>query len=256
MSRPPRTTPKGDRTIRATVVVAVCMVSLMATYVSYSHGYELARDSGEGKNRAWAFPLTVDGLIFSASMVILRASRHDIKPPKAAWFALCTGVAGTLFANVMHGVPYGPVGVLVSTWPAIALVLSFEMLMRLFRPAQRSVPIQAPGQPPAVPPVVHNRAVPAPKEIDAPVPDAQPAQVHPTPAPVPLLKAVPDPTRDDDRYTRGVQLYLESMRRNEPMSQSALARELGMKNRKLAARIIEEVSQGVHDSVPASQTAN
>ena len=36
-------------------------------------------------------------------------------------------------ANLAHGVGHGPVGALVSAWPAQALVGSFELLMMLIR---------------------------------------------------------------------------------------------------------------------------
>jgi len=36
-------------------------------------------------------------------------------------------------ANLAHGVGHGPVGALVSAWPALALVGSFELLMMLVR---------------------------------------------------------------------------------------------------------------------------
>ena len=39
----------------------------------------------------------------------------------------------TVGANLAHGVGHGPVEALVSSWPALALVGSFELLMMLIR---------------------------------------------------------------------------------------------------------------------------
>ncbi len=39
----------------------------------------------------------------------------------------------TVGANLAHGVGHGLVGALVSAWPALALVGSFELLMMLIR---------------------------------------------------------------------------------------------------------------------------
>ena len=39
----------------------------------------------------------------------------------------------TVGANLAHGIGHGPVGALVSAWPALALVGSFELLMMLIR---------------------------------------------------------------------------------------------------------------------------
>ena len=50
----------------------------------------------------------------------------------AAW-SLGTGIVATVGANLAHDVGHGPVGALVSAWPALALVGSFELLMMLIR---------------------------------------------------------------------------------------------------------------------------
>jgi hypothetical protein len=39
----------------------------------------------------------------------------------------------TVGDNLAHGVGHGPIGALVSAWPALALVGSFELLMMLIR---------------------------------------------------------------------------------------------------------------------------
>ena len=43
------------------------------------------------------------------------------------------GIVATVGANLAHGVGHGPVGALVSAWPALELVGSFELLMMLIR---------------------------------------------------------------------------------------------------------------------------
>jgi Protein of unknown function (DUF2637) len=75
----------------------------------------------------------VDGLILAASMLILDASRrHHPVPPLARW-CLGAGIAATIGANLAHGLGHGPIGALVSAWPALALAGSFELLMTLIR---------------------------------------------------------------------------------------------------------------------------
>ncbi len=44
----------------------------------------------------------------------------------------------TIGANLAHGLNHGPIGALVSAWPALALVGSFELLMLLVRTHQRA----------------------------------------------------------------------------------------------------------------------
>jgi len=78
-------------------------------------------------------PFTVDGLIWAASMVVLDASRRGQPVPRLAAWSLGTGMVATVGANLAHGVGHGPVGALVSAWPALALVGPFELLMMLIR---------------------------------------------------------------------------------------------------------------------------
>ena len=66
-------------------------------------------------------------------MVVLDASRRGQPVPRLAAWSLGTGIVATVGANLAHGVGHGPVGALVSAWPALALVGSFELLMMLIR---------------------------------------------------------------------------------------------------------------------------
>ena len=93
------------------------------------------------------FPLTVDGLIYSGSMVLLNDARRSLKPHPLAYWALGLGIAATLTVNVVSGQAFGIVGAIVSAWPAVALVLSYELLMIIVR---RSA-ITAPAASTAVP---------------------------------------------------------------------------------------------------------
>ena len=75
----------------------------------------------------------MDGLIWAASMVVLDASRRNRPVPRLAGWSLGAGIVATVGANLAHGVGHGPIGSLVSAWPALALVGSFELLMMLIR---------------------------------------------------------------------------------------------------------------------------
>jgi hypothetical protein len=84
------------------------------------------------------FPLTVDGLIVAASMLILDANRRNQPVPVLARWCLGTGITATIGANVAHGLGHGPIGALVSAWPALALAGSFELLMTLVRTSHQA----------------------------------------------------------------------------------------------------------------------
>jgi len=129
----------ADRLIRITTALAVAAVAAVAAVISYRHAYQLITTHGETGLTARLLPFTVDGLILAASMLILDASRrHNPVPPLARW-CLSAGIAATIGANLAHGLGHGPIGALVSAWPALALAGSFELLMTLIRtepPAQ------------------------------------------------------------------------------------------------------------------------
>jgi hypothetical protein len=122
-----------DRLIRLTTALAVASVAAVAAVISYRHAYELVSSHGESGVTARLVPFTVDGLILAASMLMLDASRrHQPVPPLARW-CLGAGIVATIGANLAHGLGHGPIGALVSAWPALALAGSFELLMMLVR---------------------------------------------------------------------------------------------------------------------------
>jgi hypothetical protein len=130
--------------IRVTTALAVLMVAGIAAIISYQHAYELVIAHGESGVTARLLPFTVDGLILAASMVILDASRRDQRVPPLAALSLGCAIAATVGANVAHGLGHGPVGALVSAWPALALVGSFELLMLLIRRSQHDAGGESP----------------------------------------------------------------------------------------------------------------
>ncbi len=127
-----------DRLIRITTALAVATVAAVAAVISYRHAYELVSTHGETGVTARLLPFTVDGLILAASMLILDANRrHQPVPPLARW-CLGAGILATIGANLAHGLGHGPIGALVSAWPALALAGSFELLMTLIRTENRA----------------------------------------------------------------------------------------------------------------------
>jgi hypothetical protein len=81
-------------------------------------------------------PLTVDGVIYASSMVMLHSARRGIRVPALARWLLGLGIVATLAANVAHGLGHGLMGAAVGAWPAVALVGSYELLMVIIRSAQ------------------------------------------------------------------------------------------------------------------------
>jgi Protein of unknown function (DUF2637) len=95
----------ADRAIRVSTAAAVLGVAVIAAYLSYEHAYAVVRAHGETGLTARLEPATIDGLVYSSSMVILYAARHRLPVPALARCLLALGIAATLAANVAHGCP-------------------------------------------------------------------------------------------------------------------------------------------------------
>jgi hypothetical protein len=123
--------------IRWSTAGAVVGVAAVAAVASYEHAYALVRAHGETGWIGRLVPLTVDGLIYASSMVMLDSARREAPVPALARWLLGLGIAATLAANVAHGLGHGPVGAAVAAWPAIALVGSYELFMTIIRGARQ-----------------------------------------------------------------------------------------------------------------------
>ena len=82
----------------------------------------LVRAHGEAGWTARLVPLTVDGLTYASSMVMLDSARRTVAVPALARWLLGLGIAATLAA--------------VAAWPTVALLGSYELLMLIIRSAQ------------------------------------------------------------------------------------------------------------------------
>ncbi len=130
----------GNAVIRIMTASAVVAVASFAAVVSYSHIYDLGRAHGQTVLDSRLLPLSVDGLILAASLLLLHEARNNRQPPALARWMLAVGVGGTVGANVLYGTHYGPVGALLSAWPGLAFVGSTEQLMYLVRAGRTSAP--------------------------------------------------------------------------------------------------------------------
>jgi Protein of unknown function (DUF2637) len=138
----------GDSAIRRMAAAAVLLVAAIAAVVSYIHIEDLAVTHGQTAAAAMLLPLSIDGTVAAASLVLLRAARSGLAAPWLAQFMLGLSVLATLAANVGYGARYGITGALLSGWPAVAFIGSAEMaigMVRRTRGAPGPVPAELNG---------------------------------------------------------------------------------------------------------------
>jgi Protein of unknown function (DUF2637) len=133
----------ADRVIRWTTAGAVAGVAAMT---SYEHAHALVRAHGEAGRTGRPVPLTMDGLIYVTSVMMLDSARRKVPVRALASWLLGLGIAATLAANVAHGLGDGLAGATVAAWPTVALVGSYELLMMIISSA--AGPAEQSAQPP------------------------------------------------------------------------------------------------------------
>jgi hypothetical protein len=205
--------------VRGVTVVAVVTVAVIAAVVSYSHMQQLAASAGEAW-RSWLIPLSIDGLVVAASMVLVTRRHHGVGGGHLAWGALGVGVAASLAANMADARPE-ITAVLVAGWPAVAFAVALELLLQQRRADQHTTTtdtdvstqlpaVVAPDPPP-------HRLPPVP--LSAP-PPADPASAVDLPSVVGVAAPAVDPVEARVRELMG--------RRGRVPGRRVVARELGI----------------------------
>lgn len=82
-------------------------VAAIAAVASYEHAYALVRMHGEDGWTGRMVPLTVDGLIYASSMVMLDSARRRTPVLALPRWLVGVGIAATLAASVAHGLGQG-----------------------------------------------------------------------------------------------------------------------------------------------------
>jgi Protein of unknown function (DUF2637) len=138
----------------------VAAVAVIAGIVSFSHIEALGLRTGQTITDARLLPLAVDGLIVAGSVILLAGSW-------LGWIGVALGVAGTLYANVMSGLPRGPLAATVAAWPAIAFTVASFMLERWLKAQVNAAPEIVPDVPAALNGHAHAAAELFAADIDA-----------------------------------------------------------------------------------------
>jgi hypothetical protein len=240
-----------DRAIRLSTAAAVLAVAGIAAYVSYWHAYAVVRAHGETGITARLEPVTIDGLVYASSMVVLYAARHRVPVPCLARWLLGLGIAATLTANMAQGWSHGLVGAVAAAWSAVSLVGSYELLVWLIRTcgtAEHRPPTEYLGNAALCRAAAHSATTAAtgagfPRQDERDIPDQarQPAaRVAGRPA-VPARGQRDQAVREAGAATdAAVAAYRRSAQAGNPLSERKLAQMFGRTSRRWArARIAE-----------------
>jgi hypothetical protein len=123
----------ADRLISRLLGAGLGVVASVAAIVSYRHMRDLSARHGEDWLSSTILPLSVDGLLAVAALVLLadaRANRRSGRAP--AWFAVTLGIGASVAANVAHAEPTWT-GRLIGLWAPVALAVALELALRHVR---------------------------------------------------------------------------------------------------------------------------
>lgn len=127
------------RPLRWLTNAAVLLVAAIAATISYMHIANLALDNGQPALAAYLLPISVDGVVATSSLVMLRAARGGADSPGIARAGLAMSITATLGANVMAGLGHGWLGALLSGLPALGFVVSTETAIAMAKRAHVQV---------------------------------------------------------------------------------------------------------------------
>ncbi|MES2466355.1 MAG: DUF2637 domain-containing protein [Verrucomicrobiota bacterium] len=185
---------KLDAVICRVTVVLVLLLAVASFALSFEALSELAAKSGAiAPQKAWIFPLLIDGAVIIFSTAALRASLFG----RTDWWSIGLVITTTL-ASIVLNIAHAHATVsscLVAAMPPLLLGLSYESLLRQLSATLR--PVQA---------VPARRPRPKPKPVAKSVPATR--------------EAAPKPT--DDKREHALRLLTQGV------SKRAIARELNM----------------------------
>ena len=138
--------PRGSgRLVLGVAVAGTVFIALGAFWLSFTSLAALARSCGIPADRAWMWPLIVDGVIVVAtvSVVALSSSGQDRRAARYPWLLLSAGAAVSVLANASHAIVTADARVpsalaaLVAAVPPVVLVAITHLTVELIRCPRR-----------------------------------------------------------------------------------------------------------------------
>lgn len=193
--------------ISTLTVVLVTLLGLASFTLSFEALWHFAHESGAlSQERAWLFPLVVDGAILVFSISALRSSIVGDDTRWAMSLVVFSTLASVVF-NIAHA-PRGVMPALIGATPPVLLFLSFESLLRQINSTLGGREFSL------------CQLLPVVKRKPAPKPRAAPAQVTATSEPAPSSDIRQEELQS--RKGHALELLSSGMSKRETARQSGL----------------------------------
>jgi len=122
---------------RIALTLVVCAASF---FVSYSHIFEVAQGAGNDKLTAGVYPICIDAVILVSALYLVAATGVNKLAKLWATVGRYFGFSATVFANMAHSGWTNPSDVIINLIPAVALIITMELVVYGFKatPAARA----------------------------------------------------------------------------------------------------------------------
>jgi hypothetical protein len=121
---------RTDKVLRVLTGLTVAGLAIVAGAISFAHMKELALHHDQIGWKAYAFPVSVDGLEIVASLYLVVQRRAGRLTGWIPWVALVVGTLASLAANVAVG-GNDPTGKTLAGWPALSMLVSVKLLFSM-----------------------------------------------------------------------------------------------------------------------------
>jgi len=142
----------SDRLLRASIWLVVVAIAGFTAQQSYSHIYDLGLAHGQSGLAARFLPLSIDGVILAASLLMLEQARADRPGGPLPRIMLVAGIVVTLWANIVYGLRGGLTGAILDACSPLGFVGIVEAVIGDVRRAAKPGRGRHAGQLPAAAP--------------------------------------------------------------------------------------------------------
>lgn len=133
-------------TVVVFTLLALAAVIGVAATISYSHMFDWALINGEPRWRAHLSPLSVDGALLAASLVMYADARMRNRADWLAYLTALAGIVWSVLANMNHDVVSRVAAKAIAAWPPLALAVTIELVLRFTRRLREQAETPAPKE--------------------------------------------------------------------------------------------------------------